>query len=142
MRRVARWTIAGSLAAFSTVAPAPAEYNPNSPHVKAPAETAQYGFMIGEWDCTIRSTLPDGTTIENHTVWRARWILGGWAVQDEWTSESGQAPPSWGTNIRSWDPDRGSHLQSGKTDPGCNGCFSRQPLDTPHRRAAAQFGRD
>ena len=75
------------------------------PNPKAPSETIQYTFMIGTWDCVIKSRLPDGSTREGTAVWKAHFILDGWAIQDEWVShdESGK-PAFFGINIRSFNP--------------------------------------
>lgn len=34
------------------------------PHPDAPPETEQFAFLIGDWDCTIRSMRPDGSYSE------------------------------------------------------------------------------
>ncbi len=69
-------------------------------HPDAPPETDQFAFLIGEWDCTIRSIGPDGALgPESKARWVGRWDLGGWAIRDDWTSAGGM-----GFNIRSCNP--------------------------------------
>lgn len=78
----------------------------SQPHPKAPPETAQYAFLIGEWDCKTKSMRPDGGSVEGEARWKAYYILGGWAIQDEWTSTTPEGDTFYGTNIRSFDPER------------------------------------
>ena len=76
------------------------------PHPGAPQETAQYAFMIGEWECQTMSSRPDGSVSEGRARWTARYILGGWAIQDEWVTERSGGQSFYGTNIRSFDPEK------------------------------------
>ncbi len=74
-------------------------------HPDAPPETDQFAFLIGTWDCTVRSMGPDGKLgPPAQAKWVGRWDLGGWAIRDDWTSN----PPGGGTfrgfNIRSFNP--------------------------------------
>ncbi len=71
---------------------------------KAPPETAQYAFLIGAWDCTIRTMRPDGQSFsETKATWSGHFILDGWAIQDYWVSELPNGKFQ-GTNIRSFNP--------------------------------------
>lgn len=49
---------------------------------------------------------PDGSSVEGEAVWEAHYILGGWAIQDVWTVETPEGEAFYGTNIRSFDPER------------------------------------
>ena len=77
-----------------------------SPHPKAPAETAQFGFLIGEWKCTTRWMQADGTLVDGPAAtWTGEYILDGWAIQDHWVSTLPDGSPFYGTNIRSFNPE-------------------------------------
>lgn len=71
----------------------------------APPETAQYGFLIGEWQCTIRAMQPDRSFKEGSATWTGRYILDGWAIQDHWISDQPDGSKAHGTNIRSFNPE-------------------------------------
>lgn len=78
------------------------------PHPDAPAETAQFAFLIGEWECTTRSVKPDGSGFnEGSATWKGYWILGGWAMQDDWERALPDGRVFRGTNIRSFNPQTG-----------------------------------
>jgi len=105
--------LGGGLAAWLVVSPAvlASPERPQGPHPAAPPETAQFAFLIGEWDCSTRRMEPDGSGwSEGHARWTAYWILGGWAIQDDWESASADGGTFRGTNIRSFNP------RSGKWD--------------------------
>ena len=69
-------------------------------HPDAPPETDQFAFLIGSWDCTIRSIGPDGKLGPPAKArWVGRWELGGWAIRDDWSSAGGM-----GFNVRSFNP--------------------------------------
>jgi len=52
----------------------------SGPHPDAPAETAQFAFLVGDWDCAIRQMKPDGsgTNIRSFNPrtrkWDNRWL--------------------------------------------------------------------
>ena len=74
-------------------------------HPKAPAETSQFAFMVGEWNCTTKSLMPDGKTFtEGKATWIGYFILGGWAIQDDWISFGPNGQAVHGTNVRSFNP--------------------------------------
>lgn len=74
-------------------------------HPKAPKETAQFAFLVGEWDCTTRSMMPDGKTFtEGKATWIGYFILGGWAIQDDWVQVGPNGQAFHGTNVRSYNP--------------------------------------
>ncbi len=78
------------------------------PHPDAPAETAQVAFLVGEWECTTRSMKPDGSGFnEGSATWTGYWILGGWAIQDDWERALPDGRVFRGTNIRSFNPQTG-----------------------------------
>ena len=71
----------------------------------APPETNQFAFLVGEWDCTTRDLKLDGSGhTEGRAKWTGYWILGGWAIQDDWESPTPDGGAFRGTNIRSFNP--------------------------------------
>lgn len=81
-------------------------------HPEAPAETAQFGQLIGHWraEQTIRNRDGSWSDKKTHAEWRWYYILEGHAIQDDWISlskdeDSGQTAASVvGTNIRIYNP--------------------------------------
>jgi len=77
----------------------------SGPHPDAPPETAQFAFLEGGWDCTVRQMKPDGSGYnEGRARWTGYWILGGYAIQDDWESPAPGGGFFRGTNIRSFNP--------------------------------------
>lgn len=78
------------------------------PNPKAPAETVQFSFLIGEWSCSTRRMQPDGSVADGPPArWSGRYILDGWAIQDVWVSAQPDGSAFHGTNIRSFNPETG-----------------------------------
>lgn len=103
---IALITLVAALAALGST-PSGAVDVVERPHLDAPEQTAQYAFLIGEWQCRTRSRRPDGSETTGSALWIARYILGGWAIQDEWFGTGQDGGTFYGTNIRSYDPKRG-----------------------------------
>ena len=74
----------------------------------APSETAQFAFLVGDWHCKTSGRRPDGS-IENgpDATWTGYYILGGWAIQDDWVSPQPDGKSFRGTNVRSFNPEVG-----------------------------------
>lgn len=103
MRLLAATTLA--VAVLAAGGPATDASVTKGPHPDAPAETSQFAFLIGTWDCTTRFMAPDGSGFnEGHATWTGYWILGGWAIQDDWKSPRPDGGFNRGTNIRSFNP--------------------------------------
>lgn len=66
---------------------------------KAPPETAQFSFMIGEFDCVDEIINPqDGKWVKFPAIWNAKYFLNGHGIQDQYWS------PQFSTsNIRIFD---------------------------------------
>ena len=66
---------------------------------KAPVETAQFAFTIGEFDCVDEAINPqDGKWVKFPAIWNAKYFLDGQAIQDQYWS------PTFSTsNIRVFD---------------------------------------
>ena len=83
----------------------PIEYEPNPAfpygrlNPQAPPETAQFAFMIGEFDCVDEIINPqDGKWIKFPAIWNAKYFLNGHGIQDQYWS------PQFSTsNIRIFD---------------------------------------
>jgi hypothetical protein len=54
----------------------------------APPETAQFDFMIGEFDCVDKLPGQDGKWVESKVVWNSAYFLNGTGVQDKFWSPS------------------------------------------------------
>jgi hypothetical protein len=103
--RLMRLLMTTALAVAIPVSGGPVASATDGPHPDAPAETSQFAFLIGTWDCTTRFMKPDGSGFnEGEGTWTGYWILGGWAIQDDWKSPRPDGGFNWGTNIRSFNP--------------------------------------
>jgi hypothetical protein len=106
MRLLLTAILAGIVLSSGTSADSPVEVP--GPHPDAPAETAQFAFLIGTWDCSTRSMKPDGSGFnEGSGTWTGYWILGGWAIQDDWERALPDGRIFRGTNVRSFNPRTG-----------------------------------
>ncbi len=77
--------------------------NPN-----APPETAQFAFLIGEWDAAIFQRSPAGEIQSATAIWRIFWILNGYAIQDTWIVYPAYGgEPNYGTMFRTYDAELG-----------------------------------
>ena len=103
MRRTFAVGVLSLLIAGSTPAQAPRE----APHPKAPEETKQFQFLVGSWDCKTRFLSGPGQYVEGRATWTGRFILDGWAIQDDWVSQQAGGGAFHGTNIRSFNPQTG-----------------------------------
>ena len=80
----------------------------NQMHPNAPAQTAQFAFLIGDWECAAESLTPDGKqSFSSRGFWSGRWVIGGWAIQDHWYSLGPAGVAGWGTNLRWWNQELG-----------------------------------
>jgi hypothetical protein len=74
--------VAGSAQAQEAVADPPkTSYGEMSS--RAPRELGAFAFLIGRWDGTGRTRLPDGKVVEYPLTWIGRYILDGTAIADE-----------------------------------------------------------
>ncbi len=76
----------------------------------APAETSQFGQLVGNWAITDSGIDKDGNwKAGNGADWNFYWILNGTAIQDDWIAPSLDKPApekgrQFGTNIRIYNP--------------------------------------
>ncbi len=67
-----------------------AEYPFGRPNPEAPQQIKDFGPMIGECECTSITRNQDQTWAEPTTmIWRFKYIMNGWGVQDETLKEDG-----------------------------------------------------
>ena len=73
--------------------------NPN-----APRELSRFAFLIGNWRCKAKAQLSTGEWQTFQATWRGRYILDGYAIEDEYrmTDSSGKLIVL-GTNFRVYD---------------------------------------
>lgn len=68
--------------------PAPSHYG--APHPEAPAQLADYQELIGRCHCKSIRRNQDGNWPDTvNAVWQFKYVLGGWAVQDETWKDDG-----------------------------------------------------
>ena len=85
--------------------------NYGAPHAEAPAEMAQFDFLIGDFTITghawLGSTWSPPRPNAPPSRWNGRYILGGMAIEDEWYQTDPAIDPqsARGINIRMWDQD-------------------------------------
>lgn len=87
--------------------PLPAQEH-SGPAADAPAETAQFDFLVGDWLAEYEASRPDGTTSQLTAHWRIEYILDGHALQDNWDvyDREGEKLGS-GTMFRTFDAEKG-----------------------------------
>jgi hypothetical protein len=65
----------------------------------APPETAQYAFLIGDWDVDVLYRSPNGQEVEYAARWHNTWIVDGHVVMQEW-----RGPYATGAELRVYNP--------------------------------------
>jgi len=107
---------AGTSAPAAAPSAAEAGFAPGQINPDAPPETAQFGRLAGIWDVDMAIRQDDGSWPKPgeglKAEWRFRYILDGWAVQDDWIAPPSEVPVEkgprqLGTNIRIYDPAAG-----------------------------------
>lgn len=87
-----------------------AAFDPGRPNPQAPAEIALFGRLAGTWDVEMKIRQDDGSWPEAGfpAEWRFRYILDGWAIQDDWFAPPPhlpveEEPRQLGTGLRIYD---------------------------------------
>lgn len=93
-----------------TIAPPSCDYG--EPHPNAPAELAQFDFLIGDFAITAHAWRNGAWTPPRPGPaprWNGRYTLGGMAIEDEWFDPDPGLDPDAprGVNIRMWDAEDG-----------------------------------
>lgn len=73
---------------------------------RAPRELDAFAFLIGKWNGTGRTKLPDGKYAEYPVAWVGRYILDGTAIADEAHGVFPDGKPALGITFRQYDPAR------------------------------------
>ena len=68
----------------------------------APPQTAEFDFLIGDWDAAITLRTTNGQTLNYIAHWHNVWIVDGFVVMQEW-----RGPYSSGSEIRQFNAQLG-----------------------------------
>jgi hypothetical protein len=72
-------------------------------NAQAPGQLNLFSFLVGKWDGTGRTRLPDGSHAEFELTWIGRYILNGMAIADEIHSLTPDGKPYLGISLRHFD---------------------------------------
>jgi len=84
--------------------PSKTTYGERSPD--APPELGAFAFLVGKWDGTGTTKLPDGKVAEFAVTWIGRYVLDGMAIADEMHSVGPDGSPYLGISLRHYDRDK------------------------------------
>jgi hypothetical protein len=73
---------------------------------RAPRELDVFAFLIGKWEGTGKTKLPDGKVAEYPVAWIGRYILDGTAIADEGHGPYPDGRPFLGITFRQYDQSR------------------------------------
>ena len=73
---------------------------------RAPRELDIFAFLIGSWEGTSRTKVPDGKVVEIPLRWVGRYILDGMVIADEAHGPAPDGSPSFGITFRQYDTTR------------------------------------
>jgi hypothetical protein len=86
-------------------AAAPAVTKYGERNAKAPRELEAFSFLVGKWEGTGRTKLPDGKVAEFAVTWIGRYVLDGMAIADEFHSSMPDGSPYLGISLRQYRTD-------------------------------------
>ena len=89
----------------TTKAASPAVTKYGAPNAKAPPELDAFSFLIGKWEGTGSTKLPDGKDSEFAVTWIGRYTLDGMAIADEFHSSMPDGSPYLGISLRQYRAD-------------------------------------
>jgi len=92
-------------------------HRPGAPHAEAAPELEQFAFLVGEWEAVGYQRTADGARRTGVALWRIGYILGGFALQDEWTYTNADGRTGFGTMYRSFDRAKGQWTIVEQTSP-------------------------
>jgi hypothetical protein len=81
--------------------PAITTYGERNP--QAPDELKLFSFLVGKWNGTGQTRLPDGSHVQYELTWIGRYILSGMAIADEFHSLAPDGKPYLGISLRHFD---------------------------------------
>ena len=96
------------LASASSAQPPAIQYNPEydgpigSRNPNAPSQTAQFDFVIGDWDVDMRFRPPGQDEQRYRARWHNFWAVNGYVVAQEW-----RGPYATGLELRRFNPQSG-----------------------------------
>lgn len=70
---------------------------------EAPKELDLFSFLLGKWNGTGKTRLPDGTHAQWEVTWIGRYILNGTAIADEIHAPAPDGKPCFGITFRHFD---------------------------------------
>ena len=77
---------------------------------RAPRELDIFAFLIGTWEGTGRTKLPDGKVAEYPVKWVGRYILDGMAIAGEVHAPNPDGSPALGITFRQYDTTRATWI--------------------------------
>jgi hypothetical protein len=77
---------------------------------RAPRELDIFAFLIGSWEGTGRTKLPDGKVAEYPVKWVGRYILDGMVIADEVHAPNPDGSPALGITFRQYDTTRAAWI--------------------------------
>jgi hypothetical protein len=95
----------GVLPMTESKAAAPAVTKYGERNAKAPAELDAFSFLVGKWEGTGSTKLPDGKVAEFAVGWIGRYVLDGMAIADEFHSSMPDGSPYLGISLRQYRAD-------------------------------------
>lgn len=73
-----------------------------------PAESQQFAFLLGAWECQGQNYLPDGSTEEYRGLWHAELLFGGRMLFDTFKKLSPEGEEVWSAvTLRTYAPATG-----------------------------------
>ena len=78
---------------------------------QAPDELNRFSFLVGKWNGTGKTRLPDGNHAQwDGATWIGRYILDGMAIADEFHAPAPDGKPYLGISLRQFDTRRGAWI--------------------------------
>jgi hypothetical protein len=82
-----------------------------SPTASTPKELDTFAFLVGKWEGTGRTRLPDGKIAQYGGIfWIGRYVLDGTAIADEFHATAPDGKPYLGISLRHFDARRKSWI--------------------------------
>jgi hypothetical protein len=72
-------------------------------NAQAPSQLNLFSFLVGKWEGTGKTRLPDGSQGQFELTWIGRYILNGMAIADEFHSLAPDGSPYLGISLRHFD---------------------------------------
>lgn len=79
-------------------------------NAQAPSQLNLFSFLVGKWQGTGKTRLPDGSTAHFGLSWIGRYILDGMAIADELHGNTPDGSPYLGISLRHFDTQHDSWI--------------------------------